>query len=120
MAAVFKELVIHWDGKDHHIVPTMAILNRIESQGISLLGMAQRAAKGELPLAHVATAGAVLLNAAGERVQTEDVYKDLVNSPPDVVVSMVEAILNAAFPWQGKDEAPVTTRKTNSRSKKKT
>lgn len=111
MAAVFRELVLSWDGEEYRIKPTMTLINRIESQGISLSGMAQMTMQGRPPFGHIATALSVFLVAAGAKVSPEDVYAEIMQSDEADLKSWIEALMHAAFPNAGKGEAPATAKK---------
>ncbi len=76
MSAVFKEVVLGWDGEEYHITPDMRLLNRIE-QDISLSRLAYRMSTGDVPMSQLATVIAVMLNSAGAKADDAEVYQML-------------------------------------------
>lgn len=113
MSAVFRELVLNWKGNEHRVKPTMAILNRIENDDISLSVLAYRIASGKPPLSQLATVIAHFLNAAGVKdVTSQDVYVEIMNGDKKIVGDMAAALMIAVFPQVGKAEAPTTTGKS--------
>lgn len=108
MAAIFQELVLTWGGKEYRVAPSMALLNKIEQQGVSLSGIILRTAEGNPPLSHIATAVFYFLTAAGARVTWEDVYAEVAQFREDVLAETINAIRLAAFPYSGKAAAPET------------
>lgn len=97
MAAIFQEVTITWHGVEHRITPTMRLLNRIE-QDISLAILAGRIGSGDVPISHIATAVAVLLQSDGVKVSSEEVYQAMLGDDPNLVAQMAQAIVMAAFP----------------------
>jgi hypothetical protein len=115
MAAVFRDLVLHWKGNEYRVKPTMTILNRIE-QDVSLSVLAYRISSGTPPLSQLATVISHFLNAAGVRdVTAEDVYVEIMNGDKKIVGDMAGAVMLAVFPQAGKAEAPTTTDKSPER-----
>lgn len=117
MSAVFRELVLNWQGTEYRVKPTMAILNRIE-QDISLSVLAYRITSGQPPLSLLATVIAHFLNAGGAKdVTAEDVYVEIMEGDKKVVGDMAAAVMLAVFPQTGKAEAPATSAKADRRNR---
>lgn len=117
MAPVFQELVLSWNGEEYRTTPTMALINRIEAQGISLSGIAHMTSQGRPPFGHIATAISMILNHAGAKTTPEQVYSEITQASLDDLGAMIEAIMLAAFPWAGKAEAPATTKSASKKKK---
>ena len=105
MAAIFRKVILEYQGKEYTITPTMRLINDIE-QDISLSRLAQRLATGDPPLSHVATVVACLLRGAGAKCTDEEVYQELMTGDVQAVRAMAGAVIEAVFPESKKADAP--------------
>lgn len=120
MAPVFRELVINWGGEEYRVKPTMAIIQRVEGQGLVLSWIAHMLDRGRPPFSHIAGVIAAFLQEAGAEGTVEDVYAEITQMETEQLREIVTAILHAAFPWVGKDEAPATDKRKKTPRKKST
>lgn len=102
MAAIFNEVVISYEGKEYSVKPTFDIINRIEMPatagglGISLSGLAARAANGDVAVSEVSKVVALLLNVSGAKVSPEDVYVAIMTAEDPR--QYIDVISKAIFP----------------------
>lgn len=108
MSAIFRDVVITWQGKEYRVKPTMRLINTIEQQ-VSLSLTAQRMAQGRPPISHIATIAGVMLRSAGCEVTDEELYLEISTGDNDIS-DLVAAIFDAAFPVPKKPEAPTSTK----------
>ena len=66
MAAIYEEIVLAWEGEEYTVQPDYRMVQRIESRGISIMGVCHKIARGEPPtsqvaeiIAHMLTSGVV-------------------------------------------------------------
>src|SRR5690606_37185937 len=112
MSAVFRELVLNWQGSEYRVKPTMALLNKIE-QDVSLSVLAFKITSGNPPLTQLATVISHFLTAAGAKdAPAEEVYAEILHGDKKIVGDMAAALMLAVFPQRGKAEAPTTTGKS--------
>lgn len=98
MSKIFEEVTINWQGEDYTIRPDYAMIQRIESRGISIAGVAHRMQKGEPPLSLVAEILAHLLVSAGCKTKPEDVYCELFELGDKEFSHIFQALLLAFTP----------------------
>lgn len=102
--SVFREMTIQWDGDEYTVTPSMALMRRIEQNGISLTTMAMRTAKGDAPISHIAYVLQQLLAQAGASVEEDDVYAALITGSEKQATHLVEVVLSAFAPSSGEGE----------------
>ena len=105
MTAIFREIKLTWDGEDHAITPTMALINQIE-QEYSLSKVAYRVAKGEPPISHLAGILAIMLRGAGVKVTDEDVYSEIMLGDGKAQQQAAEAIMYSLYPQGPEAKTP--------------
>lgn len=97
--SVFREVEMGWGGKTYTVTPSNKVLRRIESEGISLVHMAERVAKGEPPLSQLALVIATLLQQGGAKVTEDEIYLGLVDAAGSKeIVALAENTMLAIFP----------------------
>lgn len=97
MAAVFKEIMLKWNGAEYRVTPTMRVINSIENE-VSLALLAYRVQSGNPPLSHLATVIAHLLRAAGASVQDDEVYQEIMTGDAESVQGLTATVLEGVFP----------------------
>lgn len=105
MSAVYDEVVLQWDGEEHTVHPSYRMIQAIESQGISIIGLSNRLIQGEPPMSQVSFVIAHMLRSAGVKVKPEDVYDYVMTeADQDEIAWLCEAVVTAFTPRQ-KDQA---------------
>lgn len=104
--AVFRELTIVWQGKEHRFVPSMKLMRSIEMGDISLTDIAVRTSQGRPPISHIAFVLARMLTAAGATVTEDDVYAELVQGDQDGVTALISVVLTAFTPGDSNPKNP--------------
>ena len=99
--SIRKPIVLGWNGKEHRITITMAVIDHIEDQ-MNLLLFVNQVSKGDVRFSKVANLFAILLNSAGVKVTQEEVYKSMFTGETnmDDVLAIIEPVINAIFPQQ--------------------
>lgn len=98
MAAVYEEIVLAWEGEEYTVQPDFRMVQRIESGGISIIGVCQRTSRGEPPMSHVAEILAHMLQSGGAKTATpERVYAHLMAKADAKEVGRILMAITAAF-----------------------
>lgn len=105
--AVFREIVVDWDGASYRIVPTLRLVRSIESE-ISILPLLTRTGSGDVPISHVAYVVWRLLEAAegSDDIPDEDtIFSRLIGDPELMrdAIAVVSVALGADPGAQPKD-----------------
>ena len=102
--SVFREIEMHYEGKDYTLTPSNRLLRRIEA-GLapsSLTGVMTRVASANPPVSEIAYIVTEFLGAAGASdIDEDEVYGDMMADLADGgagVRSMCEVILQAITP----------------------
>jgi hypothetical protein len=117
MAPVFREVKLHYGGKDYRLVPSNRLLRRIEMDGdLSLLSISQSASKGKVQISAFAFVLAVALQEAGCKVTEDQMLIELTDpSQAKSVLPLAQQVFAALLPQPdgdpGKPVAPVKRRR---------
>lgn len=107
MPGVFREISIAHNGQQYSLTPSNALLRRIESEGVSILGMVAEVGKGKMPIFDIAKVASMFLIEAGVPVTEDEMYgelmTDLGQNDGAGVIAMCEVIVSAITP-PGMDE----------------
>jgi len=95
---VFRELAIEFGGKEYIVVPSMALLRRIEAAGVSIVEMNQRFAEGKPYLGAQSLVLWKMLESAGCKASEEEVYSALADMPQGKQAEIIIYILTAFVP----------------------
>jgi len=75
MAAIWRDIVIDWQGSTYTVRPTMAIINAVQQvQGGGIHSQIERMAQRDISSAVMAHVIAVVLSASGRPSTAEEVY----------------------------------------------
>jgi hypothetical protein len=96
--AVFRELTITWKGEEYTFTPSMRLMRSIEMGDISFTDIAIRTSQGRPPISHIAFVLAKMLQAAGAKVQDDEVYAELVSGEQDSITALISIVLTAFSP----------------------
>ncbi len=102
MAAIYNDTVITFKGKQYTIKPDFEIINRIEMSrasgglGISLAGLAARAAMGDVPVSEVARILGFMLRSQGASASDEDIYVTIMTEAD--ARPYIDAVTSGFFP----------------------
>lgn len=99
------------------VSPSMKVLRRVETHGISIPAMFQNLAEGKPQVTHVATLIHALLTDAGAAVTEDDIYSELMSGDPDEVQALTQSILMLVVPEARKKPSTPPSR-GKSKSKK--
>jgi hypothetical protein len=113
--AVFRELTITWKGEEYTFTPSMRLMRSIEMGDISFTDIAIRTSQGRPPISHIAFVLAKMLQAAGAKVQDDEVYAELVSGEQDSITALISLVLTAFSPSE--DNAKNPAAQTGSQSK---
>lgn len=95
---LFDEIEIEWSGKSVAIKPSFELLNQIEAhQGLSLMNLALRSFKQDMPLTLACQLYSRLLQIAGIAVSPEEVYTSL---EAGTIIGAANSLLNSCMPEQ--------------------
>jgi hypothetical protein len=97
MSAVFRTIMLQWDGVTYEVKPTMQLLNKIE-QRVSLAALVRGLSTDSPPLSHMAFVAGEFLREGGARVSDEEIYRELINGDVQALLAMRDAIFAAVFP----------------------
>lgn len=111
MSAFYEEIVLAWKGKEYTVQPDYSMVQKIESRGVSIIGVTQRMSRGEPPVSQVAQIIAHMLQSGGAKnVTPSDVYEHLVVAATEEEWRRIAAALMTAFVPRGRSsgnsEAP--------------
>lgn len=95
---VFRELAIEFGGKEYIVVPTMALLRRIEAAGVSIVKMNQQFSQGEPFLGSQSLVLWKMLESAGCKASEEEVYAALSAMSQEKQAEIIIYILTAFVP----------------------
>jgi hypothetical protein len=115
-----KELSLTWQGKEHKLLVTMEVIDRIEDQ-INVGQLLAQQTRGDIRFSHVAKFLSVLLNESGAQTTQESVYTGMFQGgdiTPENMLSFMANVYSAFFPEPKKKES-VTAKKTTSKRKPK-
>jgi hypothetical protein len=99
--AVFRELTITWKGEEFTFTPSMRLMRSIEMGDISFTDIAIRTSQGRPPISHIAFVLAKMLQAAGAKVQDDEVYAELVSGEQESITALISLVLTAFSPSEG-------------------
>lgn len=114
--AVFRETTLTWQGKDHSLVPSIALLRKVDGRlardnpGCNSAAVAFRLVTGGANPTEVAIIGGEMLRAAGADVSDEDVYSFYLSSAVEDIVAFNTQLLECVIPTGEKTPAPKKTR----------
>lgn len=97
MAAIFEELSLTWGGEEYKIKPTYSMIQKIESQGISIAGVLNRTQRGEPPFTQISQILSILLQSAGAKTSAEDLYQYIFTECDQRQVSDIVLLVSTAF-----------------------
>lgn len=122
MAAIYDEIVLSWGGEEYTIQPSYGMIQAIESQGVSIVGVSQRLMQGDPPISLVAQIVSHMLRTAGAKATPQEVYEHLMtDADSDEIASVCEAVISAFTPrkkdQEGNGDQP--GKATKKRSSKK-
>jgi len=99
--AVFRELTITWKGEELTFTPSMRLMRSIEMGDISFTDIAIRTSQGRPPISHIAFVLAKMLQAAGVKVQDDEVYAELMSGDQNSTTALISVVLTAFSPSEG-------------------
>lgn len=97
MTAVFREVVLTWDGVEYRVKPTMALLNQIE-QRVSLASLVRGLASDAPAITHLAHVIGCFLRHGGAHVSDDDVYMAMLTGDQVAIASMRDDVIASIFP----------------------
>jgi hypothetical protein len=100
--AVFREVQIEWEGETHTFVPSMALLRRIETNGVSIMRVAYEVSQGKPQTSHMAWILFNVLSDAGVDADEEELFADLIAGDHAKVMALYRAVMDAITPQTGK------------------
>lgn len=84
-----KSFTIEWGGEEYEVRPTIALMNRIEDRGVSIVGLINAAATGNPMFAKSAIFLSEIIKAGGGKVSAEDMWAELVGEKTVEVCTLV-------------------------------
>lgn len=98
--AVFRSIVIKWQGVDYDCIPSMSLVRRCEQQGFKLTRVLQSISSGHPEIGMLSLLVASMLRDAGcQGVTDDDVGAVLLNAEPETILGLVTPVMNA-FVWE--------------------
>lgn len=99
MSAIYKEIVLSWEGKQYNVHPSFRMVQRIEATGISIMGVVTKINSGNPPFSQIAEIVAFMLFSAGcNKVRTEDIYAYLTRCDNEEWLRVTTAVTLAFIP----------------------
>lgn len=78
MAPIYQEIVLAWEGEEYTIHPDFDMVQRIESRGISIVGVCDRWQRGDPPQSQIARILSHMLQSGGAKTASpQRVYAHL-------------------------------------------
>jgi len=106
MPGLFREVSIRWKGEDLRFVPTMALLRRMESDGVSLSKVALQTVSGDPPVSFLSPMIAHMIREAGGTATEEDVFEELMTGKTDDIIALIETFLKVCNPTEDDPKKP--------------
>ena len=102
MAPMYEEIVLGWEGEEYTVQPDYRMVQRIESRGISIVGVCQRMSRGEPPMSQVAEIVAHMLQSGGAKnAKPERIYAHLMaNAEAEELERITTALMTAFVPQE--------------------
>lgn len=69
-----KKITLSWQGEDHKIDITMALIHEIE-EDVNLLKLIKRCSTGDIPFSHASLVIAKMLQSVGVEVTSEEIFQ---------------------------------------------
>lgn len=95
---MFRECVLTWAGEEYTFTPTMRLLQRIESDGTSLMHVAHQVSAGKPQVFVMARILAMVMQDAGARVSEEEILEELLAADGREAVDLYGAVMEAITP----------------------
>lgn len=110
-----REIEIEFKGETYKAVIDMAVIDRLEDS-VNLIRIAEQVGRQDIRFSKVAQIMAIILQSAGCKTSTEEVYRELFNdgATQQQVGLLLGEILSCIFPDVGESKP---AKKTTSRSK---
>ncbi len=70
MAAIYEEIVLAWEGEEYTVQPDYRMVQRIESRGISIMGVMDKWQRGEPQASQISGILAHMLQSGGAKKAT--------------------------------------------------
>ena len=110
--AMRKKLELNWKGKDHSLLVTMDVIDRVDEK-ISVGVILARQLSGDIRFSHIAKFISIVLNEAGASTTQEDVYEHMFSDGAATMAeatAMVGNLLSAFFPESKKKDTSAKKR----------
>ena len=107
MPGLFREVSIRWKGEELRFVPNMALLRRMEGDGVSLTRVAMQTASGDPPVSFLSPMIAHMIREGGGKATEEDVYRELMTGTAEDIINLVQAFLEVCSPTEDDPKKPV-------------
>lgn len=103
MAAIYPEMTLEWEGETYKLRADYRMIQRIESNDVSIAGVASRIMRNEPPFSHIAFILAYLLRAAGARgVNPDAVYEYILTEASQTELANYGEVICMGFTPQKK------------------
>lgn len=103
--AVFRELVIEWEGKKYDFTPSNKFLRRVDRE-VSLAGLSIRAERGEAPIFDMAFVVSEILREAGADMSEDDVIEEITKADNEERAQYLVGLINNIMPGSASVDAP--------------
>lgn len=101
MAPIYKEIVLRWRNEDYTVQPSFAMAQKIESRGVSIMGVIDKIHRGEPPATQIAVILAHMLQSGGAKTATpERVYELVTAADTEEWLWITTAITTAFIPTE--------------------
>lgn len=101
MASIYKEIVLAWRGEEYTVQPSFQMAQKIESRGVSIMGVIDKIHRGEPPATQIAEILAHMLQSGGAKTATpERVYELVVKADTKEWLRITTAITIAFMPTE--------------------
>ena len=98
--AINKRIQLTWKDQQYDVLMTMRLIEKVEEH-LNLSRMVSDCSAGDLKVSHAARLIATLLEHAGAKVTTEEIWEDIFSGgdfSPTAMVETVTAIMGTIFP----------------------
>lgn len=115
--AVFREVEIEWGGETFTVIPTLALIRKIERE-VSLARFQVRAADGDMSIGDLAFIAATVMRSAGADVSDDEMFAQLSHASGEEGLAFAASIMEAIAP-QAPDAKKLAAPERQEKPKKK-
>lgn len=116
--AVFREVVVEWDGEEHTFTPSNRLLRRIERE-VPIWPLLAKVQGGELPIGDVSFVVAEVLKEVGVDTDEDQIAGDMHGGEPEEMLKYAFAVVSSLLPSGVDEKKPAAPAKAKAKAKKR-